>query len=113
MPMTADARPGDQGPSAQAFAQLCDLLAMQIACARDGDLTRVEQLCARADVLVMRLNEPGANNDAPASQRARLQRLYEELVLTLEAEHADVGTRLRQLRQVKRAVVAYGGKARP
>jgi len=38
--------------------------------------------------------------------------LYGELTLALRAERGDVQSKLRQLRQVKRAVGAYGRKAR-
>ena len=110
--MTADAHAISETRTSDTFAELCDLLVAQITCAQDGRLAQVEQLGARADAVIARMRETGADRDVTDAQRIRLKRLYDELVLTLQAEHADVGARLRQLRRVRRAVGAYGGKAK-
>lgn len=110
--MTADADHTSATQASSTFAELCELLSAQVACARDGNLVQVEQLCARADHVIARIRETGAYHYVTELQRIRLEQLYEELVLMLQAEHADVETRLKQLRQVKRAVGAYGGRAR-
>ena len=110
--MADDAHTTDAAQTSGRFAELCDLLAAQIACAQDGSFAQVEQLCVRAGDIVAEMTETGAHRNAPASQRIRLGQLYEELVLMLHAEHADVEARLKKLRQVKRAVGAYGGRAK-
>jgi hypothetical protein len=92
---------------------LCDLLTAQVVCAREGNLGRLEQLCMRADDIVAQMKETDCNCLISGPQRERLEQLYKELALTLGAERADVDSRLKQLRQVKRAVGAYGRKTRP
>jgi hypothetical protein len=110
--MTADAHPISETQASVLVAELCDLLSAQIACAQDGSFAQVEHLCARADDVVARIGQTGAHHTVTKSQRTRLERLYQELVLMLQAEHADIEARLRQLRQVKRAIGAYGGRAK-
>jgi hypothetical protein len=93
--------------------ELSRLLRQQITCVREGDLGQVEQIAARADALVAGMMQGREPASALAeSQSANLKRLYSELTLALRAERGDVQTKLRQLRQVKRAVVSYGRKAR-
>ena len=91
---------------------LCELLCAQIASAHEGNLPRVEQLCAQAEGVVAQMKGAGSDLSFNDAQRARLKQLYGELILTLQAEHADVGGRLKKLRQVKRAVGAYGGRGK-
>lgn len=110
--MTDDTRHSPEAQTSETFAELCDLLSAQIACARDGRLVQVERLCVHADDVVTRMGQTGANHSVSDSERICLQQLYDELVLTLQAEQADVEVRLKQLRQVKRVVGAYGGRAR-
>lgn len=109
--MTGDACHTPKAWTSETFARLCDLLAAQIACVRDGDLVQVERLCARADDMVTWMKQTGAHQCVTGPQRTRLRQLYDELTLALQAEHVDVEARLKQLRQVKRAVGAYGGRA--
>lgn len=93
--------------------QLCGLLTEQVACARRGNIARVEQLGAQVDTVIAQMAPDQMNQPVMAeSQRARLQKKYDELVLMLQAEQADVQTRLSQLRQVKRVVGAYNTKKR-
>ncbi len=92
--------------------ELSDLLVQQIAGAREGRLARVERLAIRANALVAELVRHG--EAAPAltdAQRTNVRRLYGELTLALEAERSETQAELKQLRQVKRAVGAYGRKA--
>ncbi len=110
--MTGDIQTTPHVQTTDASAELCDLLSAQIAHAHDGNLVHVERLCARADAIVTQLKETGSDHSVTGSQRARLAQLYDELVLTLKAEHADVEDRLKQLRRVKRAVGVYGRKIR-
>ena len=79
--------------------------------AREGHFARVEELSIQADALVTRMVQGGNRTVAAEEVRCEgLERLYGELVLMLKAEQVDVQGNLRQLRQVKRAVGAYGGK---
>jgi hypothetical protein len=89
---------------------LCRLLRAQIASARDGNLSQVERLCAEAEDVVTQVKGAEVASVLTAAQRTRLEQLYRDLVLTLQAERADVGGRLKQLRNVKKAVGAYGGQ---
>ena len=91
---------------------LCELLCAQIASAHEGNLPRVEQLCAQAEGVVTHMKGAGSDLSFNDAQRTRLKQLYSELTLTLQAERADVGGRLKRLRRVKRAVGAYGGRGK-
>ena len=92
---------------------LCRLLCAQIASAHEGNLVQVERLCAQAEDVVTRMRSAGGGSPLTDAQRTRLGQLYSELVLTLQAERAGVGGRLKQLRQVKKAVGTYGGRKKP
>jgi hypothetical protein len=111
--MTRDDRSGFLAPMSDVSVELCALISAQITCARDGDLAQVERLCARVDDMVARMKEGSGDGSVAGPQRMRLKQLYEELVLTLRAEQADMEARLKQLRKVKRAVGTYGRKVRP
>jgi len=88
-------------------------LAEQITRARQGNMVQVERLGARVDAVLAQMASGQTSRPVMAEpQRARLKRQYDELVLTLRAEQADVQTRLKQLRQVKRVVGAYNSKKR-
>jgi hypothetical protein len=94
--------------------ELCHLLDEQVASAREGNLSRVEQLSVQAEGIVAKMTREGADEPSLSDERREhLKRLYAELVLTLRAEQAGTQARLRQLRQVKRAVGAYAGRIRP
>ncbi len=87
------------------------LLSEQIAGARRGDIAWVEQLGIETDAVIARMVQDGPNQTViPECQRIRLKRWYDQLAFALRAEQADVQTRLKQLRQVKRAVGAYNRK---
>lgn len=84
------------------------LLEEQRAAGREGDFTRMLQLGERADAIVARIVRQGGEVPvALESLRHDLKGLYDELVLMLRAEQADVQGKLKQLRQVKRALGAY------
>jgi hypothetical protein len=92
-------------------AQLCGLLTEQIAFARQGNMGQVERLGTQVDGIIAAMGPAPANAPLMAgSQRSRLEELYDELVLVLQAEQADVQTKLTQLQQVKRAVGVYNRK---
>ncbi len=92
-------------------AQLCGLLTEQIAFARQGNMGQVERLGTEVDAVIAAVTPGLAESPLTiGSQRSRLQELYDELVLVLQAEQADVQTKLKQLQQVKRAVGVYNHK---
>ena len=109
--MTAgDVRNSEQVQTSDAPEVLCRLLCAQIASAREGNLSQVERLCAEAEDVVTQVKGAEGALLLTIAQKTRLEQLYRDLVLTLQAERADVGGRLKQLRKVKRAVGAYGGQ---
>jgi hypothetical protein len=112
MTSTAGHSKVSSGRRQETLEELSRLLVRQIACAREGNLGQVEQLAARADGLVAGMVQGHEHTvTLNESERVPLKRLYDELTLALRAERSDVQSKLRQLRQVKRAVVAYGRKA--
>ena len=90
--------------------ELNGLLVRQIALAREGNLAQVEQLATRADALVAGIVQGSSSASSVGSKKAPLKRLYDELTLALRAERGEAQAKLKQLRQVKRAVGAYGRK---
>ena len=90
--------------------KLCYLVECQLAHARAGNASHVEALGGRTNDIVAQIVR--SIRDVPSAiepQRARLEKLYRELELVLEAGKDDVRDRLEQLRQVKRAVGTYRG----
>ena len=91
--------------------QLWGLLTEQVTAARQGRMAQVEHLGVRVDAVMARMAPGRASQPVMAeSQRTRLKQQYDELVLTLRAEQADVQANLVQLRKVKRVVGAYNRK---
>jgi hypothetical protein len=91
--------------------ELNGLLVRQIASAREGNLAQVEQLATRANALVAGIVQgPSSVSSDVQSKKAQLKGLYDELTLALRAERGEAQAKLKQLRQVKRAVGAYGRK---
>jgi len=89
---------------------LCNLLAEQIACVREGKLSRLEQLNEQTNAAVAEVARAARDDPlALAGEREHLKKLYAELVLALKAERDDVYGRLTRLRKVRRAVGAYRG----
>jgi hypothetical protein len=108
MTMECD-RSHDVGQAVEELAmRLCRLLEGQLAAGREGDLSRVEQLGEQANGIVASIvRQEGGAAAIPQDRRRQLKRSYDELTLMLRAEQADVQSRLRQLRKVKRVVGAY------
>jgi len=105
--MTNDCASVESVDQEASVARLCGLLAEQVACGRQGRIAQVERLAAQVDGVIAGMTH--CQESLPVmtdSQRRRVRRLYDELVLTLQADQADVQTKLRQLRQVKRIVGA-------
>ncbi|MEN6424084.1 MAG: hypothetical protein ABFE13_01880 [Phycisphaerales bacterium] len=90
-------------------ASLRRLLDAQLAAGRGGNFTRVEQLGERANAVVEAIVQRGGIVRTQADGGHDLEKLYGDLILLLRSQQADVQSRLRQLRRVKRAVGAYGG----
>ena len=114
MPLISN-HPSVPADAVQAMSEELDrLLTQQIACAREGDLDQVERLAARTETLVAAIaSREAAGLTMAASHRVRLRQRYDELTLVLRAERSDVQTKLRQVRQVKRAVGSYRHEATP
>jgi len=94
--------------------KLCHLVERQLTYARAGNLSQVEALGDRTNEIVAEMAR--AIRRVPSvvePQRARLEKLYRELELVLEAGKNDVRDRLEQLQQVKRAVGTYRGATAP
>jgi len=102
--------PQEQKPNPS--ADLCRLLTEQIAWARKGNFGQVERLATQTDSIVATMTRDGATGVDDA-QRSQWERLYDELLVILRTEKVDVQDELKQLRQVRRAVGAYGGKKTP
>lgn len=91
--------------------RLYRLLKEQLTATRQGNLSRVEQLGELTNAVVAQIAACGGLGSlAPPARRAELERLYGEFLTLLGAQQADVQDKLRQVRQVKRAVGAYTGK---
>ena len=110
--MERDSRNVSLGESPGVSAGLCRLLTEQIALARKGDFAGVEQLAVQAESLVAKIKQDGIA-EADGGHRNDWERLYDELLVILRTEKGDVQGELKQLRQVRRAVGAYGGRKRP
>ena len=89
-------------------ATLYHLLEGQLAAGREGDLSRVEQLGEQANAVVAGIARNGGDLSAVLGTRGGdVKRLYDELILMLQAERSDVQGKLKKVRQVKRAAGAY------
>lgn len=109
MARTHDDTNGSSARTQEMVDELNRLLGRQVAGAREGNLGQVEQILVRTDALVAGLAPD--RGGAPAlteAQRASVKHLYGELTLALRAERGEVQAKLKQLRQVKRAIGAYG-----
>ncbi len=94
-------------------AGLRRLLEGQLAAGREGDFARVEQLSEQANAVVAAIVRHATEVRAGVGTEPHdLETLYGELILMLQAQQADVQSRLRQLRHVKRAIGAYGGNGK-
>ena len=92
-------------------ACVCDLLAQQVACARAANFTGVTRLGAEINAAIAEMAQDQMHSPRfTEPQRRLMERLYDELALTLRVEQADVQAKLTRLRQVKRVVGAYRGR---
>ena len=91
--------------------ELNGLLVRQMASVREGNFGQVEQMATHADALVAAIAQsPSSESMVVERRKAHLKKLYDELTLALRAERSQAQGKLKQLRQVKRAVGAYGRK---
>ena len=93
--------------------ELQTLLEKQIELARQGNIREVEVLSEEAGSLVKKIAQTGILDPAEAvfngERQEQLQKLYEELCLTVTAQKADVSEKLSQVRKGKRTLQAYHG----
>jgi hypothetical protein len=89
-------------------ASLRRLLEEQLAAGRKGNLPRVERLGERANAVVEAIVQCGGPVWTDVGGGQDLGTLYGELTVLLRAQRADAQGRLQKLRQVKRALGAYG-----
>jgi hypothetical protein len=91
--------------------ELQTLLEKQIELARQGDLREVELLSEKSGSLVEKIAQTGILDTADPSfnggRRERLQKLYEDLCLTVEAQKAGISEELSRVRKGKKTVQAY------
>jgi hypothetical protein len=93
-------------PAEQALIELEELLADQLARAREGRPDGVAGLAERIDELLAIAGSAGA--DARLAERARrVGRLYDQLCLALAARKQQLGDRLARLRLGKNVLKAY------
>ena len=108
MTKVEDRQNSDSAKGENLGGRLCALLTEQIAFARCGNMGQVERLGCQVDAIMSAMTPAAADRPwVDDAQRNHLQRLYDELVLVLRAEQADVQAELKQLQQVKRVVGVY------
>lgn len=84
------------------------LLEKQIKLAHRGNISGIGFLSKQADSLVRKIARTGILELAEFEiRRERLQKLYEELCLTLTAQRAETGEKLSRIRKGKRTIEAY------
>lgn len=94
-------------------ACVCHLLGQQVACARAANFTEVARLGVEVDAAIAEMAQDQTNPPRfTEPQRRLMERLHDELSLTLRVEQADVQAKLTRLRQVKRVVGTYRGRLR-
>jgi hypothetical protein len=89
-------------------ADLCRSLEEQIACTREGNLVQGErrgQAASRTVTRIVPLLREGLT--LSRGSRASLMKLYGELMLVLQTQSNSTSNDLRQLRQFRKAVLAY------
>ena len=86
------------------------LLERQTKLAQQGKIGDVELLSRQAGSVVERIAETGIL-ELPKfkNRREQLQKLYEELCLTVTAQEADITQRLSHIRKGKKTIKIYRG----
>ncbi len=88
-------------------------MARQIQLAQCGKIAELERLTPQVDAVIARIvTAPTGRPLVSRTQRERLKEQYDDLVLALRAQQAEVQTKLKQTREVKRVVSAYRRKKR-
>jgi hypothetical protein len=103
---------GNTGYSAAKQSQMLDdlrnLLEKQIELAHKGNISGAELLGRQADPLVETIVQAGILQLPEfENRRQRLQRLYEDLRLTIATQKADTAAKLRRVRKGKRTLETY------
>jgi hypothetical protein len=90
------------------------LLERQTKLAQQGKIGDVQLLSKQACPVVERIAETGIL-ELPKfkNRREQLQKLYEDLCLTITAQEADITEKLRQIGKAKKTVRAYRSNIRP
>lgn len=88
-----------------------DLLSRQIERIRRYDLDSALELGEEAHQVAFALTEAGVL-DRPdyTDEKFRISRIYKDLELIIETERAEVGEKLKQIRQGIRALGVYGDR---
>lgn len=93
-------------PGQLVWEELESTLASQLDRARSGDFTAVDGMMSRLGTLLDMLSEyPPTDQTAP--QARRVQRMYHDLQLALQAEKADIANRLARIRKGQKALRGY------
>jgi hypothetical protein len=88
--------------------RLQELLERQLALVRQGRLDAALGLCEQTEPYVRQIAEARAAHTWRATDREeRIQRLYEDLCLTLTAQRTEVSAALHTVRQGRRVLAAY------
>jgi hypothetical protein len=91
--------------------ELQTLLEKQVEMAKRGNLRDVELLSGKSGSLVEKVRQTGvfdaANPAFNGKRRKQLQKLYEDLCLTIEAQKAGVSVELSRVRKGKKTVQTY------
>jgi hypothetical protein len=96
------------GKMEELMTSLQHLLEEQLAAGREGNFAHMLQWGELASAIVARIVEQGGDASAIVeARRHELKRLYDELALMVQAEQSDTRSKLKQLRQTKRAAGAY------
>lgn len=95
-------------PDTLPLDELQGLLEQQLELAHRGSLAGLDKLGERANAIVAQIAGAGLT-DSPAfrGRKLILEKLYQELYLTLAAQRQETATVLRTIRRGKRTIAAY------
>jgi hypothetical protein len=92
----------------QLLGDLRRLVDEQVTLSRRGNISDVERLFPQASALVARIVDSGIlHSPELRDERAQLQKLYEELHLTVTAQRAKTSDELSHIRIGKKTMSAY------
>ncbi len=92
----------------QLLAELENLLKKQIALARRGSFSELEDLAGRCEKLTAKIKESGLlENPGFKGHRLRLEKLYKDLYLIAVTQKAATEAELKRIRKGKRVIAHY------